>query len=396
MPDGTQVQFPDDMPQDKIRSLIQSKFPQESQGFLEKAHTYLDPVRVLAGKAGEVTPPNAVDYANAALMALPAGKGPIVAPTQTKLLQEGARGFETVRANNNVELAGSKLKPWVNNLKSYLERKGFTPNGAPDVHRFLENYGNGANKNMNAYLDLRDQLRKTAQDFTNPKESAAASEAIFRLDNMFDTTSHSNFSGGTPDQITQVRSLLKTARGNYAAGKRSQAITSRDLNAEIASEGANSGANYDNTARRAMGNMVKENVKTGRTIAQNSGFSPEEATKMRAISEGNRLVNSARNVGNMLGGGKGFGATLLGGAVGGGAAYATNDPWNALYGLAAPGVGIAAKAFENRLTQNAIRGLANEVRLRSPLGATATPGPYNQNALAIKLIGLMPWLAGNQ
>lgn len=384
-PQGSRF-VPDAQEPDALKYALTGSNPPDTSAlpqWMQTAHKYLDPMQTLGGLPG-VLP-----------MALPAGAGKVTPPTEKALITTAGRGFDTIRANGNIALDGSKLKSWSGNLQSYLSRKGFTPRGdAGDVHATLESYANGKDLSMNDFLDLRDALKTQARNFNNPKESAAASEAITRLDNMFDRTAQSNFTGGTPDQIARVRQLLKESRDNYAAGKRSQTITNKDTNAEIASEGANSGANYDNTARRAMGNMVKLNPRTGRSIAQNSGYTPEEAARIRGVSAGNRVVNTARNVGNMLGGGKGIGATVLGLTAGGGAAYGTGDPWNALYGLTVPGVGIAAKAFENKLTQSAIRKLASEIRMRSPLGvrAAANPNPLNADTLAIKLLSMGPWL----
>lgn len=390
LPEGFQVQGNySDLPEGF------SVAPKE-KNVLETIHNYIDPVRVLSGKAGTDTPVSAIDIANTALMALPAGKGPVVAPTAEMLHGAGGAGYKVSRMSP-VSLSGSKVDSFISGLKAGLKREGFYPHGssAQGTHAILDDikpggtFMPGGDMTVADYIAARQALQKQAQTFSAPKDQRAATVAIERLDNLFDKTAHENFVGGTPAEIDAIRSTIKDARANFAAGYRSDLLTAKQHKAELQTAAANSGRNLDNKLRQATAGIL-----TSPKSAQ--GFNPAETAAMEKIVEGVPGANATRFVGNLLGGGGGLGAVVTGGLAGAGAGAMTANPLAIPLGVAAPATGVALKAAENALTRNAMTKLANATRLRSPLGATAKAEPFSKNALVLRLLSLQPYLAGNQ
>jgi uncharacterized membrane protein len=387
--------------------------PKNTMGVLpewaQTLHSYLDPNRVFAGKAGQREDLSPVDSINMLSMALPAGKGATVAPTSKTLHDAGNATIDAAR-NSSVALDPAKVGSWAQNLQMGLRRKGIQPTqtSAPNTHAILADLQkpgpenpyltNGKNFTVGDYIDLRRALQKQAQNFspTAKFDQAAASAAIKRLDNVFDTASQSSFVSGTPKEIYQVRSVVKEARANQAAGFRSDTLENKAIGAQLEADSAGSGMNIDNTIRRKQARLVTPDNPRGIPLAKRQGYSPEEIAQMEGNVRGTFVQNRARDFGNMLGGGKGLNAVLSAGGTGAALGLATGNPVAALGGMAAPVAGVGLKMLENSIAKKSLGNLANSVRLRSPLGAQAQPGPYSENALAIKLLSLLPTLAGNQ
>lgn len=376
-----------------LNPAMHGKVPQ----WAETLDKYIDPVQVLGGL------PNVIG------MALPAGKGAVVSPTATALHDAGDAGIATAR-NSNVAMDPNKVGSWAQNLQLGLRRKGIQPtaSSAPNTHAILRDLQkpgpanpyltNGKDFTVGDYIDLRRAFQKQSQNFspTAKFDQAASGAAIKRLDNIFDTASHSNFVSGTPQEVAQVRSLVKDARANQAAGFRSDTLTNKAIGAELSADSSGSGMNIDNTLRRKQAGLVTPDNPRGIPVAVRHGYSPEEIAQMRANVKGTRAQNISRDLGNVLGGGKGLNAVLSAAGTGGMLAAGTGRPMAALGGVAAPITGVGLKMLENSIAKKSLASLANSVRLRSPLGATAGAGPFSPSALAIKLLSLSPSLTGSQ
>lgn len=356
--------------------------------WVQKLRQYTDPMQTLGGLPGVVS------------MALPAGKGPIKAPTAEELHNVGNADIAVAR-QSPVALDGSKVAQWAQGVQAGLRRRGMQPtsSSAPNTHSILDDlkttgnpfFSDGRNLSVADYIDLRRALQAEAQKFSPGAkyDQAAASLAIQRLDNLFDTTAHSNFVRATPSEIARVRSVVKDARANQAAGFRSDTLTNKQTAAELQTRATNSGMNLDNKIRQKLVGLVNPDNARGTTLAQRSGYSPAEEAEMNRIVGGVRGANAARTAGNLMGGGGGLGA-VVSGAVGAGGAAAAGHPWAALAAPAIPAAGMGLKMVENALTNRALTNLASSVRMRSPLGVAAQPGPYSPNALAAKLLLAAP------
>jgi hypothetical protein len=163
--------------------------------------------------------------------------------------------------------------------------------------------------------------------------------------------------------------------------------------------------NVDNPIRGKMRQLITPDTPSGTTKAGRSGYSADEQRQMLRINEGGRAINTARDVGNMLGGGGGIGRVVggggIGGTVGGGIGFAAGGPVGAAVGAGvgatvAPTIGYGLKLAENAAARKSMTNLANSVRLRSPLGAQVKAPPFNENTLAIKLLSLLNYLPEGQ
>lgn len=357
--------------------------------WIQKLHGYLDPLKSLGGLPGVVG------------MALPAGRGAIKAPTAEELHNVGNTQSDAAR-NINAAIDPQKVASWAKNVQVGLRRRGMLPtsSSAPNVHTILDDLqktgsdnpflNNGKDFSVGDYIDLRRTLQKEAQKFSPGAkyDQAAASATIKRLDNLFDTTTQ--FTRGSARDVATARNLVKESRANQAAGFRSDTLTNKQAAAELQTRATHSGMNLDNKIRQKTTALINPDNVRGTSLAQRQGYSPEEIAGMERIVSGVPGANAARFVGNMMGGGGGLGAVISGGLAGGGAAALSHNPTALLAGAAVPATGVAIKGIENALTNRAMTKLAQSVRMRSPLGAAAQPGPYSQNALALKLLLAAP------
>jgi hypothetical protein len=360
---------------------------------LEDAATL--PGDVYTGKQ-DVEDPSVTGRAmNFATMAMPQAKGAVdlapkvAAPSGEALSAAGDAAYEFAR-NSNVALPAAQVNQFSKLMQRYLQRKGFFGNeqNAPNTFAVLKELQRpngayysgvgGTGKSVQSapilsaadYINLRQAFQKHAQSFGSPKDQKAATEAIDKLDQFFDKAPHAGFVAGTPGEIDQVRHALKEARGNFAAGFRSDLLSKRQHKAELQTAATNSGRNLDNKLRQTVAGVL-----TSPKSAQ--GHSAAEIAEMERIVGGVRGANAARLVGNMMGGGGGLGAVVSGGLAGGGIGAAMGSPSAALFGAAVPAVGMGVKGIENALTKRAMNKLGETIRLRSPLGekAKADAGP---------------------
>lgn len=124
MPDGTEVEFPDNMPKEQIRAMIQKKFPQES--LAASMASKKAPERTgVSGIMGDVAedlrnvPGAALDFLkNLPSEAFAAGKEVLTDPGRAFRVA-GLGAEESVRGTANIPL----------NLSKYLERKEILPKG---------------------------------------------------------------------------------------------------------------------------------------------------------------------------------------------------------------------------------------------------------------------------
>jgi hypothetical protein len=393
MPDGTVVRFPDEMPKEQVREMIASKFPEAAQEkpfgvtdtwpfrlgrgvvrSIEDAATL--PGDVYTGKQDVEDPSITGRALNFAAIAMPQTKGKAsttpaaaTAPSEKALMSAGDEGYEVARSSN-VALRGDLVGKWAQRMQLALRRKGLfgTSNGAETTHKILDdlaaNSGDGAILHAGDYINLRQALQETAQNFKAPKDQAAATVAIKTLDKFFDTASPQAFVAGTPAEIRGVRDSIKAARGNFAAGYRSRLVTGKEHEADLRSAAANSGKNYDNTLRQRLAGAAL-------SPKQVSGFTPAELAATEGVVRGTRPMNWTRNVSNVLGGGGGMGRALVTG-MGIAPGVATGDLKTMAVGLIPPAAGWALKKTENALTKREVAKLDNMLRLRSPLGEQAS------------------------
>jgi hypothetical protein len=176
--------------------------------WMQTAHSYLDPNRVFAGKAGQREDLSPVDSINMLSMALPAGRGPIKAPTEKALMDAGGAGYAEGRASS-VAMNGGALASKMKNFQTGLRKAGQGPVIAPKTNSILDDlqqgihFSDGKSMTVGDYISFRQVLQHEAQG--TGQEALAATKSIKRLDNLFDTTSPLNFSGATRAEIEKDR-----------------------------------------------------------------------------------------------------------------------------------------------------------------------------------------------
>src|SRR5690606_18899916 len=94
---------------------------------------------------------------------------------------------------------------------------------------------------------------------------------------------------------------------------------------------ANSGRNLDNTIRSKVESLLEKPKEV-------SGFADAELGALERVRDGGKVRNTAREIGNQLGGGGGLGSSMLGLLTGGTAAIAGGNPALLAVGAIPPAV----------------------------------------------------------
>lgn len=280
-------------------------------------------------------------------------------PSADDLFAEAGRNFDTMR-ESGVDYASSAVKNTAQAVRSKLEEQGFDAEVAGKTHRILEKLSNPPENSVASIKGLhsaRKTFGKIAQNYNDPTDQAAATQAIRGLDEFIGADNPTAVVAGT---ASDAANALKAGNANYAAGSRSDALTGVERAADLRAAAANSGTNTGNAIRQRIASAILK-------PAEISGYTPEEIGALEKIVTGTPAQNATRYVGNLLGGGGGLGQMLTA-AVGAGAGGAAGGSAGAAIGAAAPlGIGAASKAISNSLTRRALRAADEATRARSPL-----------------------------
>jgi hypothetical protein len=130
--------------------------------------------------------------------------------------------------------------------------------------------------------------------------------------------------------------------------------------AEGRAQAANSGRNFDNTLRQKAEGILEKPKEI-------SGLSDAELAALDRVVQGGAGRNTARYIGNLLGGGGGLGQAFMAG-LGAAPGAMTGNPVLAVVGAGAPmAIGSGAKAIANALAKRDLRSVDELMRKRSPL-----------------------------
>lgn len=342
-------------------------------GFLRRLVTQAVLPAVASETAGQMTKGTAAEpYARAAgaiggslpaLIRMPTAAS--AAPAVADLKAAARAGYQAP------EVAALEIKPastaaLADNIRTDLQGSGFRALNAPQTFGMLDELKNPAGATVKvADIDsVRKALGKTAGNFTNPTEQAAANSAISKIDDYLLNLPPGDVLAG---DAGRAASILKEAQGNWAAMSRSARVAKAEDRANLQALAANSGANQGNALRQQV-KAILNNDKAKR------GFSADEIAQMRRVVGGTATGNTLRIVGNLLGGGGGLGGMLTAGA----GALAAGPA-----GVAAPAVGFLAKKLSDASVNRQLRTLDEMVRNRSPLAQSLpAPGPRINPGLA--------------
>lgn len=287
-------------------------------------------------------------------------------------------------------ISSQAVSDYSRKIQQELFDDGIHPARAKDTYQILkelENAPSGSVFTPANLQTLRETLSSIAQNF-NPnaaKDQLAASRAIKRVDAFLRSVAPKDTVAGaasglpaTKEQLVsralegkkeaeRVAEQFARGRGNYAAAQRSNDITGEldrantgILDRALArAQSAFSGRNIDNTIRSKVTAVLEKPKEV-------AGFSDAELAALQGASEGGRARNSARAVGNLLGGGGGLGSAVLGltGAVPG-AIY--GGTMGAVAGATPAVVGAVSRSVANALAKRDIRKVDELIRKRSPL-----------------------------
>lgn len=267
------------------------------------------------------------------------------------------------------------------NIVDKLDNAGFDALNAPTPFKRAEYLADLQNPTVGDIHAVRKKLSTDAQGkiVSGPAEANASRDAKREVDSFLDN----------------YDPRLKDANANYAAAKRAETVQGKLDQAEYRSQAANSGKNIDNATRQRMVDILTN-------PRLRAGFSPEEIAQLERIVEGTAVGNTARHIGNVLGGGGGLGQLAAMGAAGGAGAAMSGGTAGLAAAAIPPILGTVAKGVENASTARQVRILDEMIRNRSPLGQAAAAGnPVDPAMLArVRLLlqgtAGLPRLEGNQ
>jgi hypothetical protein len=261
------------------------------------------------------------------------------------------------------------------NIQAELNAQGRTERFAPETHGVLADYqkahpgtiatgGNLATFGKPLTKPLKTSLtRERQQRRQKPSRSWIASlRSLLRRVLWLEALPSSPLPMKAREEIMPPQGRSETVQNELDTAHRNAAV-------------ANSGRNVDNAQRQRINALTKSERKS-------QGFNDDELAQMDRVIFGTAAGNTMRTVGNMLGGGGGLGAAIVGG-VG-----ATFNPFLA----ATPLAGALLKKGADFSTLRQIKALDEMVRSRSPLAqempvaSGLTPAEQLQQAALIKAL----------
>lgn len=336
------------------------------------------------------------------------------APTTAELKAARDAGYKTVDAMG-VDYSASGIKKFADDVASALDEEGFIAELGPKTHALLKRLQNPPADSVASISSLdafRKQLNRVAGS-PDETEAEAARRVIRKLDEFLETPDPSTLAvrgqagagvslpsvpggGGAPASAAAVRAaeeaarILKEARGNAAAGFRSDRLTGVEDAAELRAAAANSGRNIGNAVRSRLASLLLSDK-------DSRGFNPAEIAAIEKVVEGSLAANATRRIGNMLGGGGGIGQSLIA-ALGAAPGAATGNVTAAMIGAVVPAViGTGSRRLSNGLTKKQLSAVDESTRMRSPLYESLVAGaPYQYTPAELQAALLRSYLASLQ
>lgn len=328
--------------------------------------TFSSPVNP-AVRAGELAIPGEANAYNSQKWFSPGYKQQV--PTADELKRVGGGQIEQAR-NMGVEFTPETAQNLGAQLEAAVQARGYNDVTAKETFGTLAGLrkppDGAVSSSFGNLQTLREQLSKAAGS-PDARERAAANSAIAELDKWLSSPHPPASLAGatTPEAAAEAASIYKTGRGNYASAMRSGDVTGRAEAADLRAAASNSGRNIDNLTRQRFVDILTNDAKA-------RGYSDQSLGAIEDLVRGSKATNSARYIGNLLGGGGGIGQTgvaAIGAGAGALAGTAAGAPTiGAAVGAAVPGtVGAAAKSLANALTRSGVKKIDEMIRMESPL-----------------------------
>jgi hypothetical protein len=304
-------------------------------------------------------------------------------PTAQELVDTGGAGFDRARAMG-VEIDPNPVASLAQRIHADLTRNaGMRQSFAPDTFDILSEMASPPNvpggRALYEFADLH-AIRRQLQEVINNNQTGlnakksdakAAGIALRELDNFIENlgANPQHLVAGTPQAATELADTFRSARGNYAAGQKSNDITGEldkartgiEERADGRASATHSGRNLDNNLRQRVESYI-ENQRNVLGLSEN-----EIAALKRVVDRDFSVREGARFTSNWLGGGGGMQsfnsglAGTAGGAMIGGPATAL------LFGAGLPFTGLLARTVQNSLGRRRLHQADDTIRKNSPL-----------------------------
>lgn len=301
------------------------------------AEPYLRVAGALAGGAG------ASRLANAGL-ARPA------VPSVGQLEDAARAGYRHPEVTR-IEISPHSVNAAADDIVSRLNADGFRRLNAPQTYGVVDELRTPVGQTARvADIDsVRRALNRTAGNFSNPTEQAAANRAIHQIDDYLTNITQPDLIRGN---AATAQRILADARSNWSAARHGQTMADKLTEADRQAAATYSGGNLDNATRQKL-----KSILNSRRLSR--GYTQDQLDQMDRIVRGTFTGNTARAIGKLLGGGGGLGTIVTAGE----GAMAAGPA-----GLALPLVGMAGRALGTRSTTRAAARLEEAVRSNSPEG----------------------------
>lgn len=278
---------------------------------------------------------------------------PAPVPSAPELKKAAVDVWESPQIKS-MQIPPSDVQNLASQLQADVTKRGFRPTAGSAPGTFAELQRMVPNPAVTAVSVDDMRAARRAFDMTAKQrdpmggatpDAVAARAAIEGIDNYLDTLSP----------------LLREANANYSAGKRSELLDYRSMQAKHRADKSGSGSNIENTIRQEIDKIGKR------------GLAADEQAALLRIVDGTKTRNALRKVGK-LGVSDGLSLLLHAGAAGG--------TGGASIPIAAAGT-ISRKLGE-ALTKKEIANLGKQFRSRAPLAKALQPLPAKQSSKLTK------------
>lgn len=264
------------------------------------------------------------------------------------------------------------LKDLALNTDQMLARRQFDPEAIGEVRKIIDNRWHGANQPQ-TIADLqnsRSRLGELAKGAPTTQTTAAG--AVKReLDSYLNNIAPNQIVSGDPQRAA---SLLRRANSDYHAQSSAKAVDDLIGNAITDNNAANSAMNLGNRIRQSFKPLLKNDAAKLRQM----GHGDDIIDAVSMVNKGDPTTNLLRHASNMLGGGGGIAATIIGhgagSAVGGAVGYQQGGIGGLLGGAALgaagalPGQGL--RLLANARTEKMARRVTDSLLAKAPANAS--------------------------
>lgn len=263
-------------------------------------------------------------------------------PSLAAVKNEASNLYDAATSRNvATPLPASTLDNLASDITSTLNNKGIRPSNASSIHAAVDEIRTPATAGAADVADLvagRQSIKELLGKVDTNKAGAAV--ALQKIETAIEQAS--------PGTMNTIREADK----NWAALKANEALDKKLARADLRAAGADSGMNVGNKVRQKVSDLLLSN--------EARYLSGEIKADLEKIVRGTASQNAMRHVGNLLGGGGGLGM-LASGTAG----YEAGGVPGAI-GAALLGRGF--KMANNRFVLNQANRVAQNIRMRSPLG----------------------------